>query len=229
MTYTLHYAPDNASLVIRMFLYEIGVVFECALIDRKAQEQTSLEYLRLNPNGLIPVLETKDGPIFETAAILLWLSETHSAGLPLPNSGGRTNALKWLFFLSNTVHSNLRILFYPEKYIDPAHGAQLRTGMSILMKSHLSVLDKEVDANPWFLGNEPSVIDIYLCVMMRWMALYPKNETDWFDINAYPNLNRIAAKLETRQSILQAAVEEGLGETVFTKPSFANPPEGSAT
>jgi len=38
----------------------------------------------MNPNGLISVLETPQGLIFETATICLWLSERHGALAPLP-------------------------------------------------------------------------------------------------------------------------------------------------
>ncbi len=50
--------------------------YRTVLVDRAAQAQKSPAYLALNPNGLIPVLETPHGPVFETAAILLWLAET---------------------------------------------------------------------------------------------------------------------------------------------------------
>ncbi|MCB1329029.1 MAG: glutathione S-transferase N-terminal domain-containing protein, partial [Maritimibacter sp.] len=72
----LHYAPDNASLIIRIALEELGLPYETRLVDRQAEAQKSPAYLALNPQGLIPVLETPEGPIFETAAILLWLGET---------------------------------------------------------------------------------------------------------------------------------------------------------
>ncbi|NBT31105.1 MAG: glutathione S-transferase, partial [Rhodobacteraceae bacterium] len=71
----LHYAPDNASLCVRLALTEMGLPFETILVDRRARGQKAPAYLRLNPNGLIPTLETPDGPIYETAAILLWLAD----------------------------------------------------------------------------------------------------------------------------------------------------------
>ena len=69
--YRLHYAPDNASLVIRLVLEELGQPYETLLVDRRAEAQNSPEYRALNPNGLIPVLETPDGPLFETAQFTL--------------------------------------------------------------------------------------------------------------------------------------------------------------
>jgi len=81
MTYVLHYAPDNASMIFRLALEHLGVAYQTALVDRAAGGQNAAAYLALNPNGLIPVLETPQGPIFETGAILLWLGDTHG-GLP---------------------------------------------------------------------------------------------------------------------------------------------------
>ena len=80
--YRLHYAPDNASLIIRLALEELGQAYETTLVNRQAQVQRSAAYRALNPNGLIPVLETPDGPMFETAAILLWLADRHGALAP---------------------------------------------------------------------------------------------------------------------------------------------------
>ena len=63
----LHYAPDNASLIVRLALEQLRLPYETRLIDRAAAEQTSAAYRQLNPAGLIPVLETADGPILRPA------------------------------------------------------------------------------------------------------------------------------------------------------------------
>ena len=61
MTYLLHFAPDNASLCIRLALEELRLPYQTALVDRDINAQRSPAYLALNPNGLIPVLETPHG------------------------------------------------------------------------------------------------------------------------------------------------------------------------
>ena len=57
---TLHYYPGNASLTPHMLLRELGVDFELQLVDRTQGEHKSPAYLKLNPNGLIPVLVDGD-------------------------------------------------------------------------------------------------------------------------------------------------------------------------
>ncbi|MBZ8119781.1 glutathione S-transferase family protein [Roseovarius sp. LXJ103] len=231
MTYLLHYAPDNASLIIRLALEEIGQPYRTILVDRRMQAQRSPAYLKLNPNGLIPVLETPAGPIFETGAILLWLSEAHPGTIaPLPGATARAPFLKWLFFLSNTLHPALRMLFYTAKYAGPeaAHQAALQAQMQAEVQRILALLEGAA-AGPFLLGAEPSAADMYLCCMLRWLSIYPKGQTAWFDLGAFPKLTALAAAMEARAATHAAQKAEGLGPTPFTAPSYPNPPEGSAT
>jgi glutathione S-transferase len=232
-TYRLHYAPDNASLVIRLALEELALPYETVLVDRRARAQDSAAYRALNPGGLIPVLETPDGPLFETAAILLWLADRHSAMAPAPDSPQRAAFLKWLFFASNTLHADLRMLFYPGTYIGAAqpHQTQLQATLRQRLHQHLTSLDHAAAERPAWLGAPlPSVLDCYLACLLRWMALYPADsDRSWFDLAAYPALQRLCAGLESRPAVACAQQAEGLGAHPFTNPTHANPPEGSAT
>ena len=106
-TLCLHYAPDNASLCIRLALEELDVPYRTCLVDRSVKAQKAANYLAMNPNGLIPVLETPHGPMFETGAILLWLADTYEGLIPGPDDPTRAHALQWLFWLSNTLHLSL--------------------------------------------------------------------------------------------------------------------------
>jgi glutathione S-transferase len=70
---TLHYHPGNASFAPHVLLHELGVPFELQLVDRAAGQHKTPEYLRLNPNGQIPVLVDGDLVLYEAAAICLHL------------------------------------------------------------------------------------------------------------------------------------------------------------
>ncbi|CAM3848444.1 glutathione S-transferase family protein [Phaeobacter inhibens] len=239
--YRLHYAPDNASLVIRLALEEMGLPYETALVDRRAGAQHGAAYRALNPGGLIPVLETPDGAIFETAAILLWLGDRHpDTGLvSTVTSPLRAAFLKWLFFASNTLHADLRMLFYPRKYIgdDLTQQGQLQATLRDRLQTHLHSLETAAADQPeLFIAaadshdtNRPTALTLYLACMMRWMALYPSNsDRSWFRLADTPHLARLLAQLETRASTSSACQAEGLGTTPFTQPHLAYPPEGSA-
>jgi glutathione S-transferase len=232
LTYRLHYAPDNASLIIRLTLEEMGVPFETVLVDRRAKAHKSSAYLAMNPNGLIPVLETPDGPIFETAAILLWLADRHGALAPSVDSQQRAAFLKWLFFVSNTLHPAMRMLFYPHCYVGRDGSAQgmLRTHMYGEAAGHFAKLDRLAAEQPgWFAGETSSVLDFYVACILRWAALYPDKGRPELALSNWPNLMAMCARLETCEAVRAAIDAEGMGPHPFTNPDYATPPEGSAT
>ena len=81
-----------------MLLHELGVPFELQLVDRTQGAHKSPAYLKLNPNGLIPVLVDGDLVLYETAAICLHLADTHPGrGLapPLGTPSARTSTSGW--------------------------------------------------------------------------------------------------------------------------------------
>lgn len=223
--YKLHYAPDNASLIIRLVLDGAGIPYQTVLVDRATRQQDSAAYRTLNPTGLVPTLETPQGPISETAAILLWLSDTHRLAPPSTDRD-RLVFLKWLFFLSNTAHADLRMIFYPHQYCPvDAHAGQLEI-LSNRMRRHFGLLDTAALQHPsLFAAGTP--LGVYTVVLTRWSALYPVNGPQWLDLGAFPTLEALARAQEARVETPVVARAEGLGSHPFTHPEQPNPPEGS--
>jgi glutathione S-transferase len=54
--YVLHYAPDNASLVIRLVLEELGLSYDSRPVDRSTRAQDSAAFKALNPLRRMPAL-----------------------------------------------------------------------------------------------------------------------------------------------------------------------------
>ncbi len=232
MTYRLHYAPDNASLCVRLALLELGQPFETVLVDRRTGDQRSAAYLALNPMGQIPTLVTDHGPMHETGAILLHLADRHGPGrlAPAPDDPARAMFLTWLFWLANTLHPQLRMIFYPERHIGAGHESALNQMTRARITDSLTILDARLPAlAPWLGGPQPSILDCYLAPMLRWLALYPAGTTAWFTLSRWPGLLATARAMEQRPSALAAATAEGLGPYPFSRPILPTPPEGSAT
>lgn len=223
--YTLHYAPDNASLIVRLVLDGAGIPYRTALVDRAARQQDEAAYRKLNPTGLIPTLETHFGPIAETGAILLWLTDAHQLG-PDATAPDRPAFLQWLFFLSNTAHADLRQLFYPHQYA-PADGFAAHFDIiSARMLGHFRLLDQATARHPkLFAPARP--LGVYAVTLTRWAALYPENGRRWLDLSAYQNLLALAEAQEARIETPVIARAEGLGSHPFTRPEQPNPPEGA--
>lgn len=228
MTYVLHYAPDNASMIIRIALEELSLPYETVLVDRSIGAQFSKEHRALNPAGRIPVLITPHGPIFETAAILLWLSEQHAGLLPPVGDAMRAQALSWLLYMSNDLQSLMRVHFYTERFVDEAHILPIQSGLEQTFLNSFDLLEKTAQSDGFFLSDTPSALDCYLGPILRWAVLYPRGDSTWFDLSAFPKLARIARLLELRPSMQRIAAAEGLGATPFSNPDYSNPPEGVA-
>ena len=225
----LHYAPDNASLILRLAMEEAGVPYKTILVDRAIDAQNSPRYLALNPTGKIPTLVTPVGPISETGACLLWLCDSYPGSGLGPDVGESNRAvfLRWLFYLSNTVHADLIRIFYPDRFVpqdalDPHHEM-----MTCLLRHHLDVLESAVASEPDLFA-APSVLALYLGPLLRWSALYPTKGKRWLDLASYPALQSLVISLEARESVAKVVAAEGLGATPFTNPQHPSPPEGSA-
>ena len=223
--YVLHYAPDNASLVVRLALEELGVPYRTVLVDRAAEEQKSPAYRALCPTGLVPVFETDDGPIFETGAILLWLADRHGRLAPSATDPDRGAFLSWFFFLSNTLHADLIELFHPERFAaGDAEGHRALNEARI--RGHLSLLEEVLSGHPgWCTPGAPGMFGCYLAPMIRWVALYPSNAPMKPPLAPYPSIGAILSALEGRAAARRAAEAEGLGPTPFTSPRPIQPRE----
>lgn len=220
----LHYAPDNASLCVRLALEELELPYETVLVDRRLKQQRSDSYLAMNPNGLIPVLETPSGPMFETGAILLWLADTHGRLMPNHDNAARAHALQWLFWIANTLHPAQRMLFYPDQYTNGPTD-ELRTRERLI--ANLNILETAQNAD-WIDSDVATAQSCYLGPMLRWCRLYGA-DVSWFDLAGnWPRLYRFAQRIELRAATQKAAQAEGLGPNPFSDPILPNPPEGSA-
>jgi len=231
--YQLYYAPDNASLIVRMVLEELEAEYSTVLVDRSQNCQQSDEYLALNPNGLIPVCIIGGQPIYETGAILLSLAERHRELAPPLNDPERPQFLKWLFFLSNSLHTDLRQLFYPEKYAG-SEAQALSTHRDLALARLLKGLAQLNDHchsqdGVYVMDEEMTVIDIYLAGLLRWTQLYPRAEVCVESLQKYPALQALLAAVESRAGVQRACAAEGIEAPFFDGPQHAQPAEGSAT
>ncbi len=233
MSYTLYGAPDSANIVVQMILEQLGVVFEMQWVDRSAREHLGENYRNnLNPQGLIPVLVDAQTPIFETAAIALHLSDKHRLLAPQqPGSSTRSRFLQWLFYLSNTLHADLRVQFYSERHVSAVSAvAPLLERTKERVAGHFKLIEAELGntvSGPWFLGSELSVLDFYLGALCRWSVLYPTANALQLGRPEYlPNLHRLLGALEALPAVQRALAPQKIKPPYFINPTPpALPPE----
>src|ERR1700753_275789 len=86
----LYSLPTPNGVKVSIMLEEIGLPYEVHLVDFNKDEQHSLEFLSLNPNGKSTAIldpKAQDGeplPLFESGAILQYLAEKTGKFLPTP-------------------------------------------------------------------------------------------------------------------------------------------------
>jgi glutathione S-transferase len=171
----LHYYPGTAAMIPHILLEELGIPYERVLVDRTQNRHKEPAYLRLNPNGLIPVLTDGDLVLYETAAIVLHLCDTHpEAGLaPAVGTAERAIFYKWLLWLSSTLQPTLSAYFYPDRWVSEGNAeaaAQVKARAQEKALGLLQQLDDLAARNggPWILGREYSALDGYVFTLCRW-------------------------------------------------------------
>jgi glutathione S-transferase len=171
----LHYYPGNASFTPHVLLREIGSPFELKLVKRDEGAHKQPDYLKLNPNGQIPVLV--DGPLvlYETAAICMHLADRHPDAALAPPLGthARAHYYKWMAWLTNTLQAMLMHYFYPERMVDDGDAAaaqQVKSHARARVGEMLRLLDAQLasHAGPWLLGEAYSAVDPYAFMLCRW-------------------------------------------------------------
>lgn len=208
----LHYYPGNASLAVHVVLREIGQPFELVLVDRTLDAHKSAQYLRLNPNGQIPVYVEGDLVLYESAAICLHLADSAPLAGLVPELGSATRAhcYKWLMWLTNTLQPTLMTYFYPERWAPDGNRAmaeELGSQAQAKAGRMLDQLDAELarHGGPWLLGEVYSVVDPYCMMLCRWSRGFAQRPA-----RVRPHLGPYLQRMLARPAVQQVFAAERL-------------------
>lgn len=219
--YVLHTMPDSAGVAVHLVLQELGLPYDLRMVSRDTGERDTAGYRALHPLGLVPALETPDGPMFETAAILLWLADRHGTLAPGAAEPDRAAFLTWYFFTSNNLHPTLMQLFHPERSLgDLADTAAFLRTAAARLGDQLLLLDGMAARGARWCSPAapPSVLGYYLAMLLRWIGSFAQGHPGRLDLAAYPALLALARALERRPAALHVARAEALGPTIFSAP-----------
>jgi glutathione S-transferase len=210
---TLFYYPSTAAMAPHILLEEIGQPFELKLVDRTKDEHKSAEYVKLNPNGLIPVLADGDLVLYESAAICLHLADAHPecALVPAPGTSQRAEFYKWLIWLTNTLQATLLLYFYPERWVEAgnADGAQqVQAHAEARVATLLDQLEAQLETSggPWLLGDAYTALDAYALMLCRWTRGMNRPARTW------PRLGAYLQRMLERPAVARAFKTEGIAQ-----------------
>lgn len=106
------YWRAGAPYRVRIGLNLKGLSYGYGAVDLVAGEQSEPAYVALNPQGLTPALETDDGVLTQSLAILEWLEETHPEPPLLPSDAlGRQRVRAMALAVACDIHplNNVRV------------------------------------------------------------------------------------------------------------------------
>lgn len=155
-------------------------------------------YRDMNPNGRVPTISDDGFVLWESNAIVRYLSAKHGAGSLSPdNLQVRADADRWMDWATTTMAPLMTPLFWglirtPADKRDPAALEDLRLKMEDVM----GILDRQLADRAFVAGESFTMGDIPVgCFTQRWMAL-PISHGE------HPHLARWVARLEARPGYL---------------------------
>lgn len=199
----LYYSKGACSLSVRIAINEMGIKCDFESVDLKTKKtESGQDYWTINPKGSVGALEIKPHEVLtENVAIMQYLADTNHATnlLPPVNDFKRYRVLEWLNYITTEVHKSFSPMFNKEL------PTNIRDSIFIpaLLKK-FKYLDDHLQSSKYLVGNEFTLPDGYLFVMLTWAKKFNIFNTEW------KNLQRYFDQLKQRESIKESLVQEEL-------------------
>ncbi len=215
---------------VHIALEELGLQYKVIPINIGAGDQFKPEFLKITPNHRIPALVDPDGPggkpftLFESAAILIYLSERNGGRLIPKDPIGRYKCLEWMMFQMGGVGPMFGQWNHFAAYAVEKIPYAIERYTNEVKRLH-RVLEHRLEETHWLAGDEYSMADIITFPWIRGaerrnidLAEYPAVRR-WHDaIAARPAVQRgvaVLAEYQRRGSMTEVERENLFGTTQF--------------
>ena len=200
----LYYSPGACSQAVHIALHETGIEHASERVDLRAKRtDTGADYWAINPKGAVPALDLGDGQVLtENAAILQFIGDLAATEALFPMVGDlrRYRVLEWLNFIATELHKGFGPLW------NPASTEDVRQGARDMLAKKFAFAEKTLGAGPFVMGEQLTIADPYLFVMIGWTALHGIDSARW------PGLVAFAERMRERPSVQIVLRAEGLVE-----------------
>ena len=200
----LYYAPGACSQAVHIVLHEAGLEHTSEMVDLRAKRtETGADYWAINPKGAVPALDLGNGEILtENAAILQYLGDLSGdeALLPPVHHMRRYRVLEWLNFIATELHKGFGPLWNPTASVDSKQAAR------DLLAKKFDYAEQRLGAGPFVLGEQLTIADPYLFVMLNWTGLHG------IDLERWPGLVAFTERMRNRPAVDTVLRAEGLVE-----------------
>jgi GST-like protein len=162
----LYSLPTPNGVKASIMLEETGLAYETHLVNFETNDQTSPEFLSLNPNNKIPAIIDPNGPngkplaLFESGAILLYLAEKTGQCLP-KDAAGRFETIQWVMWQVGGVGPMFGQLGFFHKFAGKDfEDKRPRDRYLDETKRLLAVLEQRLTGRAWIMGDNYTIADI---------------------------------------------------------------------
>jgi GST-like protein len=202
----LYSLPTPNGVKVSIALEELGLPYEPHRVAFENNEQTSAEFLSLNPNNKIPAILDPDGPggkplaLFESGAILVYLAEKTGKLIP-QDPAGRYQALQWVMFQMGGIGPMFGQLGFFHKFAGKDfEDKRPRDRYVAEARRLLGVLDKHLAGKQWVLGDAYSIADIAIFPWVRnLVGFYGAGDLVGFD--DFKEVQRVLAAFVARPAV----------------------------
>ncbi|GAA3528799.1 glutathione transferase GstA [Zobellella aerophila] len=193
----LYSAPGSCSSAAHICLLETGLDFALVKVDLGGDRRLpDGRYLNdINPKGYVPALELDNGEVLtENVAVLQYIADQKPESGLAPANGtlARYRLQEWLGFVNSEVHKTLGLLFNP-KLAEVAKPALLEK-----FGQRAAYLDQHLAAHQYLMGDQFTVVDAYLYIVLGWCPMLGA------DLTPYPRLNAYLTRVAQRASVKAA-------------------------
>jgi len=185
------YFRSSAAFRVRIALNLKNLEYDSAFIHLPRGDQSKAEFLGVNPQGLVPALETDRDTLIQSLAIIEYLDETHPEPPLLPGDAvGRARVRALAAIVACDIHplNNLRVLRYLHRSLGHDEAA-LEIWYNHWIASGFRALEQllaDGDKTGRFChGDEPGLADIALVPQVVNADRYR------LDLAPYPTITRI--------------------------------------
>ncbi|MCF7699294.1 glutathione S-transferase [Loktanella sp. M215] len=201
---TLHYNPLTVAPVIAIVLEELELDYTPVLVDFRLLAQVSPAYLALNPKGRVPTLETPDGVLTETGAILDWLAAVHGPHLIPDDPFQAARMRETMYYLASTLHVNYAHALRGARWADlETSWADMAAKAPHTMAASLAYLEGHLDFAPFAIGSAMTLADPWLFVLTGFATRLN------IDLAQFPNLSAHQVMMHDRYAV-RAARNKGM-------------------
>ena len=189
-----------------LLLEELQVDYQTKWFDIRNTDEHPREFKTINPNLTVPAIMTANGPITESAAILVYLAEQHNHQfIPTIEDPARSQFLQWQFFLMSSLQPEVLNQFHPERYLPENKSCQQKLLASSMLKiEHIwQIIEDRLQNAKGYFCETYCICDMLFAMQALWTQSQPAS------LEKYPGILSNLSSIYSRPAAKTVLQEHG--------------------